>query len=444
MNSQPAIDMLNIFAEAIDAGLIVLDDQGRIRLWNRWVEQFSRRSFQEVAGLGLTEAFAAPIDRRIAMGVREVLDLGLARLFAHALHPTPFPLFAIGDQSTTRIKQSVKLKPLKTPQGIWCLLQIMDVTEVVRREQLLRQQSRQLSDKLEHISAAQEQLFRSEQRFRELAKQAPVGIFEVDLQGVVRFANDRWLKMAGVTPDEQHVVRWTHNVADEDIARIERAWSSCVQLEGHFAEELRYTDPANGNIVWVRLEASALRGEDGNLVGYIGTVVDIHDVKESAIKNELKASQDVLTGLYNREYLSSTLQQALKTVERKQVQPAVLFLDLDLFKEINDEYGHEAGDIVLRSVARRLKRTLRGDDVIARFGGDEFVVMLADVKSPEDLPQIASKVRMAISLPINIGVKHVTIHASIGWASYPHDGVEVLPLLRLADERMYLDKRGRR
>ncbi|MCB6183996.1 diguanylate cyclase [Leeia sp. TBRC 13508] len=444
MKSDEIPPFVNLFAEAIDVGLIILDQAGKVVLWNKWLEQYSRIAASDAIGKTIHVAFDSVVEPRVAIGVRETLDFGLSRLFSHALHPTPFPLYTPGHPKEKRIKQSVKIRPLKVEGGNWCLIQISDVTELVRREQLLREQSRELTDKLNHISAAQTQLFRSEQRFKELARQAPVGIFEVDMDGMLQFANDRWMTMVGMSHEQFGLIKWTSRVAGEDLARIETAWSASVQLEASFSEELRYIDRKTGSVVWVRVEATPLKAERGTLTGYIGTVVDIHDVKVSAIRHEQRAIRDVLTGVYNREYLESSLKHVIKTARRSDTLPALLFLDLDRFKEINDELGHEAGDLVLKAVARRLKRTLRSDDVIARFGGDEFVILLPDLQSKESLAMVVSKIRVALTLPINVMVKHVTVEASIGAAVFPEDADSALGLLRLADERMYTDKRARR
>ena len=153
------------------------------------------------------------------------------------------------------------------------------------------------------------------------------------------------------------------------------------------------------------------------------------------------ASHDSLTALPNRGSFHERLERALAEPELRRQGLALLYVDLDGFKAINDEHGHDAGDELLRIVAARLARSVRTDDMVSRVGGDEFACLLADVPSREQLSHLACKMFDAVSAPMKIGQLKLTIHASIGIAICPTDGVSAEALLKSADDAMYRAKR---
>ena len=154
-----------------------------------------------------------------------------------------------------------------------------------------------------------------------------------------------------------------------------------------------------------------------------------------------RASHDGLTALPNRSSFHERLEQALADPDRRRQGLALLYVDLDGFKAVNDEHGHDAGDELLRIVAARLARSVRADDMVGRVGGDEFACLLADVPSREQLSHLACKMFDAVSAPMKIGQLKLTVHASIGIAVCPTDGASAEGLLKSADEAMYRAKR---
>ena len=153
------------------------------------------------------------------------------------------------------------------------------------------------------------------------------------------------------------------------------------------------------------------------------------------------ASHDSLTALPNRSCFHERLEHALAEPERRRQGLALLYLDLDGFKAVNDAHGHDAGDELLRIVAARLARSVRADDMVSRIGGDEFACLLPDVPSREQLSHLACKIFDAVSSPMKIGQLKLTIHASIGIAVCPTDGANAEDLLKSADNAMYRAKR---
>jgi diguanylate cyclase (GGDEF)-like protein len=173
---------------------------------------------------------------------------------------------------------------------------------------------------------------------------------------------------------------------------------------------------------------------------YIGTISDVTEFHQHAQRFEYRANHDVLTGLLNRERFEHRLNEALTTAEEQGRSIAVLFLDLNRFKPINDTHGHSSGDLVLKAVAVRLRNSLRNDDVVARIGGDEFAVLLPNAPERGTVDQILAKLVRSIALPIHIGSCHVKVSCSAGVARFPDDGTCVQSLLDHADRAMYQHK----
>lgn len=171
------------------------------------------------------------------------------------------------------------------------------------------------------------------------------------------------------------------------------------------------------------------------------------ELRETNEKLQRLASYDALTGLPNRLLLMEQLRVILSRAKRETEQFALLFLDVDAFKQINDTFGHSAGDQVLKVTARRIKEQVRGCDLVARLAGDEFVVALVDIRTPADADNIAADISVATGKPIAVSVGTdtlVSVHVSIGISLYPRDGGEVDDLLHCADTRMYAQKNAKR
>lgn len=186
--------------------------------------------------------------------------------------------------------------------------------------------------------------------------------------------------------------------------------------------------------------ATPIHDPDGRVAG---AVLVFHDVSRSlatALKMSHLAQHDALTGLPNRSLLAERLSRAIGLARRHRKQVALLFLDLDCFKHVNDSLGHAIGDQVLRSVADRLAECVRDTDTVCRQGGDEFVILLAEIERPRDAGSVAEKLRAAIAVPHLIGGQEVHVTSSIGISVFPDDGVDVEPVMRNADAAMYRAK----
>ena len=182
---------------------------------------------------------------------------------------------------------------------------------------------------------------------------------------------------------------------------------------------------------------TALLGADGSVRYVISTGTDITERQQAEERMSRLAHYDLLTDLPNRKLFADRLQQALARGRRYHQLVAVLFLDLDNFKPVNDRYGHETGDLLLKEVAARLKGSIRETDTVGRLGGDEFVAAIEGLKNKEDVAPVARKIIAALSAPFALEGCRCTIGVSVGAAFYPVDGAEMDSLIKKADQAMY-------
>jgi diguanylate cyclase (GGDEF)-like protein/PAS domain S-box-containing protein len=196
----------------------------------------------------------------------------------------------------------------------------------------------------------------------------------------------------------------------------------------------------NGEIYAQLLSVSTVADSRDALQHYIGIFADISQIKAHEQELDRVAHYDPLTGTPNRRLLTDRMQQSLIRADRHQETLAVCYLDLDGFKEVNDQYGHKAGDDLLIGITHNLKSVLRSDDTLSRLGGDEFVLLLSDVGTPEECALILERIQVAIKTPITIDAHVIRVTGSIGVSLYPQDHSDVDALLRHADQAMYRAK----
>jgi diguanylate cyclase (GGDEF)-like protein len=188
------------------------------------------------------------------------------------------------------------------------------------------------------------------------------------------------------------------------------------------------------------LTANAVRDADGALINYVAVFSDISGLMRSQAKLAHLAHHDALTDLPNRLLFLDRLSHAISRAERDGSQLAVLFVDLDGFKSVNDALGHLAGDRLLQEVAARLSGAIRRDDTVARLGGDEFVVLIERLHAPDDACALAGKLLDALAEPVALDGRELRVTGSIGISVYPRDGSVAEKLVQRADAAMYQAK----
>ncbi len=217
-------------------------------------------------------------------------------------------------------------------------------------------------------------------------------------------------------------------------------WESLLK-KGHWVGEI-WNLNKQGQLYAENLTISTVYDEEGNVQNYVGLFSDITVMKEHQEQLEHIAHYDVLTRLPNRVLLADRLEQAMRHCDRYDLSLAVVFLDLDGFKAINDTYGHDIGDKLLIELSVRMKLSLREDDTLARFGGDEFVAILVELETVDDCKPVLERLLTAASNSFMINEIEMNVSASVGLTLYPDDNVDTEQLMRHADQAMYIAKRS--
>jgi diguanylate cyclase (GGDEF)-like protein/PAS domain S-box-containing protein len=258
----------------------------------------------------------------------------------------------------------------------------------------------------------------AQQRFRTLVDQIPAVTYidPVDDPETSLYTSPQIEKMLGYTPEEWREEKlWPKCLHPEDRNRILAA-DERFEAGGEepFSEEYRLI-ARDGSVVWVREEAVLLKDEEGEPLYWQGVIYDLTERKALEERLEHRAFHDYLTDLPNRQLFVDRLRKALDRTRRKRGRKvAVLFMDLDEFKIINDSLGHEAGDALLTLVAQRLKRCLRPEDTLARFGGDEFVVLIEDIEDPKVAVRVAQRITEELKGPFFLEARELFAPSSIG------------------------------
>lgn len=269
---------------------------------------------------------------------------------------------------------------------------------------------------------------------------APVGLFTVDRRLVVRRANEKGRHLLGVHRRNAAVGRRLLDELDDATGRrLMSAVSSLAPADGMSMGEVRWQrNPGDPRVL--RVEARARPKGDDVLLAFI----DVTEARAQADSAEHRARHDSLTGLPNRSAILDQLAASLQAARAGGWRLAVMFVDLDHFKELNDSLGHEAGDGLLCEVARRLKTALKGHSVAARLGGDEFLVLLPTVLPADDPVALADQLLASLGQPLQLSGQEIRPSASVGVSLFPDDGVDATTLLRLADLALYRAKQGGR
>jgi diguanylate cyclase (GGDEF)-like protein/PAS domain S-box-containing protein len=273
----------------------------------------------------------------------------------------------------------------------------------------------------------------------ELLDLMPDAVCVVDAEGQVLFVSAAFGRILGYAPDEvvgQPIFRLVHpDDRAETMQQAQRVMTGALQR--HYRNRYIHKDGHSVDIQW----SARWLPEYGVRVGVAHEVTELRRVEREL---EHRATHDPLTGLPNRHRLQHELQYALEHASRTKNGLAVLYLDLDGFKRINDQYGHNVGDRLLREVGRRLHKGLRQDDLMARIGGDEFVALLPGCCDAQAAGTVAEGLRACLRLPFNLPEGTFHLDASIGIACFPDDGSHPDTLLARADHAMYQAKRDRR
>jgi len=267
------------------------------------------------------------------------------------------------------------------------------------------------------------------------------GIMITDALGNIVEINDTFSSITGYSRSEvigQNPRILRSGRQDPEFYRL--MWKTLAE-RGHWSGEI-WNRRKTGEIYAEALTVSAVRDAAGQVNNYVALFTDITSVKEHQRQLEHFAHFDALTGLPNRVLLADRLQQAILQSQRRNLSLAVLYLDLDGFKAVNDEHGHGVGDELLIALAQRMRAALRDGDTLARIGGDEFVAVLGDLEQAQDCETVINRLLQAAAEPVILGNTVLQVSASIGVTQYPQDASDADQLMRHADQAMYIAKLG--
>jgi len=282
----------------------------------------------------------------------------------------------------------------------------------------------------------------AEDQLRKLSQaveQSPAAVVITDINANIEYVNSKFTDVTGYSTAE--VIGKNPRILqsgemDESIFR--QLWSHLLageEWQGEFLNKHK-----DGHLFWERARISPLRDDQGKTTHFIAVKEDITVQKRYEQQLEYQASHDALTGLANRILLMDRLEQAIRFAHRSQRMVAVLLLDLDRFKVINDTLGHRSGDILLCQIAERLKAVVRDTDTVARLGGDEFIVLLTEVPNERDMFRLVQNISEIFLQPYLIGQRQLMLAASIGVCCYPQHSDDPETLIRYADIAMYQSK----
>lgn len=292
--------------------------------------------------------------------------------------------------------------------------------------------------------AAENALLDSEARFRATFDHASVGIMHSSLDRRILTVNRKFCEMVGYSAEElqQGSVRRIHHPEDSDADQPLEKQLLAGEID-YFTFEKRYIRK-DASVFWANRAVSLVRDANRKPLYFIRVIEDISARKEAEEKLLHLANFDSLTNLPNRAMFHDRLTQALALARRRKENLAVMFLDIDKFKEINDSLGHAAGDLLLKQVAMRLAGAVRASDTIGRLSGDEFAFVLAGLRGPEDASLVARKVIEAFGTPFSLEGHERVVTASIGIGMYPQHGDDEAALMKSADAAMYVAKQSGR
>ena len=304
------------------------------------------------------------------------------------------------------------------------------------------------------IVEAHKQLNEVDEMRRVIVHNAPYAIFVLNLQGVIQTVNPAGERLLGFKASELVGRCSAQHFFDEEQLR-ERAQMLSMRLGEQVspAAVLVHLARATSSLPteWVlrrkdgthlvaELLVTEISNEFSSLSGYVAMAYDVTSRREAENQVQHMAMHDALTALPNRNMLQEQLRLSLVSAEREQRTMAMMFLDLDRFKKINDTLGHHIGDSVIIEVGRRLKEAMRTSDIVARLGGDEFVILLTSLGDAADGERVAAKLLELFAEPIRIGPHELRVTPSIGLALYPAHGTDSITLMRHADLAMYQAK----
>jgi diguanylate cyclase (GGDEF)-like protein/PAS domain S-box-containing protein len=391
-------------------GIVTLDLDGRITEWNAGAQRILGYTPDEVIG-EMSDVFALESDYEIKKrDFDELLKYGFFRSERN---------LKAKDQSVVSVELIGSLLKDRQNSPISMVIYFKNISDRKKIQTTLEETNYNL------------------QQYIDVIDRLEIGIFVVDEDFTVRYMNNTMIKWFG---------NQTGKICYSSVAGIDEPCPYCKLHDVVLENKKVLYEPSTPDGQSFEIAATSIKNSDGTVskMEVIRNVTDKKNYEKNLIKQkeELKyqATHDLLTNLPNRLLFEDRLELAIEKAKRKETTVALMFIDLDHFKEINDSFGHKTGDEVLKKVTQILQESIRQEDTIARLGGDEFTIILEDLSQAQDASLLAKKLLDNLSDPIKVENNEFYISSSIGISLYPNDGENVTDLLKYADAAMYKAK----
>lgn len=403
--------------ENVADGIITVDQLSRVESMNRAALVLFGCSAHEVEGQPF-DRFLSPSDLpRFLVAMTRCLgrssdDLDAARQEFTALR-----------KDGGRVPIALSVSQMRLGNRITFICVVQDITQRKQGEAALRS---------------------SEERLKLAVTATRSGVWDTDLRTGDAWWSPEFIAMLGYGPQDLNgrIGTWESLIHPDDVS-----WTTAL-VQRYLKGEVPEYEPVyrmkrkDGTWVWIEAKGRCLRDADGEAYRFTGTMSDVTERKRFEEQLMYMATHDPLTGLPNRTLLQDRLQHAMSIARRKGSRLAVLFIDLDRFKLINDSLGHNVGDGLLKAVSQAIVPAVRATDTVGRLGGDEFLVIAEDLGDPQDAGRVAKAVLGALSRPMAVDSQTLFVTPSIGISVYEGEDIDVPTMLRHADTAMYSAKAG--
>jgi len=419
-SQQRLFDIIDFLPDAT----FVIDNAGKVIAWNRAIEAMTGRKAEDMIGKGDYE-YALPF-----YGCRRPILIDMVGRPRNAEIEKPYPLLRREGQRLIS-EAYVRVAYREGLTYVWGMAaplydgdgKIVGMIETIR----------DIADRKQ----AEETLRQSEERYRTILEDINEGYYEIDLNGALIYFNDSFCRISGFEKEELTGKNY-RDLTDAENARKMFQTFHEVFRTGKGSRRFDWAvTKKDGSRRYIELSASLIRNAEGDPTGFRGILHDITDRKRLQDSIAHMAYHDTLTGLANRGLCLDRIRQAAYQADRNGGKFALMLLDLDHFKEINDRHGHVVGDCLLQAVGIRLKSLLRKSDTVGRIGGDEFLAVLPEIENVETAKAVAGKMLSAFRKPFSVASQELSVTMSIGIALYPDHGRDFETLIQRADAAMY-------
>lgn len=428
--------------DALETGVFVLDGAHRVVAWNAWIGRVSAVDRNLAVGRTIEELFSIATKARLSRAVELALTNGVASFLSRSFNRDPLPL--VDPETGRAVKQNIAVRPVAGNDGCrYCVVQVIDITKVIDRQNFLREKMKE-NETLAMLHMA------GEERHQAILESLVEGVITIDVEGRIQSLNRAVEMIFGYERNELIgadlkilMPEPYHSEHDGYIANYLKTGHGQVIGIGRDVQGRR----RDGSVFPMELSVAEIStGEERLFAGVVRDVTERHraqdELKEANSRLTEMALYDHLTGLPNRRLLYDHIAQSIARAQRRKECFAVLFVDLDGFKRVNDELGHDAGDALLIEIGARLRKRTRATDVVARLGGDEFAILLENMGTRQDLELLIQDFLAITSKPVVLDRRTAAVSASIGVALYREDGPTADALLKSADEAMYMAKKA--